>query len=339
VKTKLTRLFSILTIAILGLLLIVSPALAAIASPDDLEINSVYAYQHCLENNDQLYLVNYFVDYDIDDDPLTDDNPDENITEAFLCRFMDGVDELKAVAPYTFYDEGYDKGIIAIYFSASDPNLPVWEGVYTIELTGNPTLDWGGDPPSTSLGVFDLWSSSTGISETQNELTARILYVADQLESSWGVNMIDSTGTGSYLSDYGEAYFTNAISDIRAMAPKAFAGGTISPEWEEKETPFTYAEERVDSVDGTPMDLQPLADWWDISRMWTSSLLFILGSILLLYAVLSPTGNYRPLVLLSTPLVVAGGYLGLFPMLLTVLLGFFAFAISVFILFYHPSSV
>jgi len=338
-KAKLARLFSILTIAILWLLLVVSPALAAIASPDDLQINSVYVYQHCIETNDQLYLVNYFIDYDPDADPATDDNPDENITEAFLCRFMDGADELKAIAPYAYYDEGYDEGIIAIYFSASDPDLPVWEGAYTIELTGNPTLDWGGDPPSTSVSVFDLWSGSDSIAETRDELAARILYIADQLESAWGVNMVDSTGTGAYLSEYGEAYFTNAISDIQVMAPKAFAGGTTSPEWEHKELPATYAEERATSLDGTPIDLTALADWWGIERMWTSSILFILGGILLLYSILSPTGNYRPLVLLSTPLIVAGGYLGLFPLLLTVLLGFAAFAISIFTIFYHPSGV
>jgi len=336
---RLARLFSILTIATLWLLLIVSPALAAIASPDDLQINSVYAYQHCLENNDQFYLVSYFVDYDIDADPLTDDNPDENITEAFLCRFLDGADELKAIAPYAYYDEGYDYGVIAIYFSADDPNLPTWEGAYTIELTGNPTLDWGGDPPSTSVSVFDLWSSSDSIATTQDELAARILYIADQLELAWGVNMIDSTGTGAYLSDYGEAYFTNAISNIQAMAPRAFAGSTTSPEWEHKEMPTTYAEDRADSLDNTPMDLQALADWWGISRMWTSTILFILGGVLLLYSILSPTGNYKPLVLLSTPLIVAGGYLGLLPLTLTILLGFSAFGISIFTLFYHPSGV
>ena len=337
-KAKLTRLFSILTIVTLWLLLIASPALAAIASPDDLQIDSVYAYRHCLETNDQLYIIEYFIDYDPDHDPLTDDNPDESITEAFLCRFMDGVDELKSVAPYAYYDDGYDEGVIAIYFASDDPDLPTWEGVYTIELTGNPTLDWGGDPPSTSTSTADFWSSSTGIADTQDELTARILYLADQLELAWGINMVDSTGTGSYLSDYGEAYFANAISNIQAMAPKAFAGSTTSPEWEYKEPATTYAEDRASSLDGTPLDLTALSDWWGVGRMWTSSLLFILGGILLLYAMLSPTGNYKPLVLLSTPLIVAGGYLGLVPLILTVLLGFAAFALTVFTLFYHPSG-
>ena len=334
---RLTKLFSILTIVSLGLLLVVSPALA-IDLPDDLQINSVYAFQHCIENNDQLYLVQYFIDYDPDDDPLTDDNPAENISDAYLCRFMDGVDELKSIAPYAYYDDGYDEGRIALYFAPDDPNLPVWEGAYSIQLTGNPTLDWGGDPPSTAVSTFDLWSSSTSIVETQTELTSRILYMADQLEMDWGINMVDTTSTGSYLSDYGASYFISAVSNIQVMAPRAFAGGTSTPEWEYKEPATTYAEDRASSLDGTPLDLTALSDWWGIGRMWASSLLFMLGGIFILYSILSRSGNYRALSLLSAPLVIAGGYLGALPMQLTVLLGFAAFFLTLFSLFYHPSG-
>lgn len=331
-KARLTRLFSILASAMLGLLLIASPVLA-IGAPDDLEINSVYVFRHCLETNDQLYLVEYYIDYD----PT---NPDENITEAFLSRLMDGIVELGVVAPYAYYDEGYDKGIFAIYFSASDPNLPVWDGAYTMKLMGNPTLDWAADIPSTSVAAFDLWSSSTSITQTQEELTAHVLYLAEQLEWAWeDINMVDSTSRGTYLSIDGETYFTNAILNIQAMAPRAFVGGTTQPEWDYKEATTGYADDRADSVVDTPLDLTPVADWWDISRMWTSSLLFILGSILILYCMLSPTGNYRPLVLLSTPLIIAGGYLGMLPLMATVLMGLAAFVLTIFTLFYHPSSV
>ena len=195
------------------------------------------------------------------------------------------------------------------------------------------------DPPTESVIIFDSWSSSTGITETRNELVAQILYLANQLELEWGINMVDSTSTGSYLSSYGEDYFVNAIPNIRTMASRAFAGSTTQPQWEYKESTTEYAEDRADSVIDTPLDLTPVADWWDISRMWTSSLLFMLGSILVLYCMLSPTGSYRSLILLSTPLIIAGGYLGMLPLEATVLMGFAAFALSIFTLFYHPSGV
>ena len=322
-------------LAVLGLLLFVSPALA-IDAPDSLQINAVYAYQHCLETNDQLYIVEYYIYYPLDGEEST--NPDENVTEAYLVRFMDGLDELKAVAPYAYYDEGYGNGIAAIYFAADDPNLPTWEDGYSVRLEGNPTLAWVPDVPSTSVSTFDLWSSSASITETQDELAARILYLADQLELDWGINMVDSTGAGSYLSDYGEAYFTNAIDNIQAMAPSAFAGGTSQPDWSTKEPSTDYAEGRADSVDDTMLDVQPVADWWGVSRMWASSLMFILGAAFLLYAALSPTGNYRALSFLSVPLIIAGGYLGLIPLMVTVLAGVGAFIVSVFFMFYHPAG-
>lgn len=338
IRKRLTNLSASLLLAILGLLLIVSPVFA-IAPPNSISVNSVYAYQHCLETNDQLYLVEYTIYYAPTGEPPVSTNPDENATEAYLVRFMDGLTELKAVAPYAYYDEGYGKGVAAIYFSASDPALPTWVASYTIRLVGNPTLAWTPSIPSTSVSIFDLWSSSTGITQTQSELTARILWLADMLEVEWGINMVDSTGTGSYLSSYGEAYFTNVIPNIRAMAPRAFAGTTTSPDWSTKETTTGYAEDRAASVEGTGLDLTPMAEWWGVSRMWTSSILYIIAGIIILYAALKPTGSFRGLVLVSTPLVIAGGYLGMIPLLATVLLGFAALAISIFMLFYHPSSV
>jgi len=328
VKARLTRLFSILASVILGLFLAASPVLA-ISSPDSIQIDSVYVYHHCLETDDQLYLVEYYVNYGA--------NPDENITEAYLGRLMDGLDELGVVAPYAYFDEGYDKGIFAIYFSADD--APPWDGDYTMKLMGNPMLSWTGDIPTISVSTFDLWSSSDNIAQTQIELASRILYIADQLELTWAINMIDSTGSGSYLSDYGESYFTNAIPGIRTMAPRAFAGSTTSPEWDAKEPVTTYAEDRADSVEDTPLDMTLVADWWGVSRMWASSICFMLGAVFLLFTLLKPTGSFKGLTFLSTPLIIAGGYLGMVPLQVTVISGFAAFALSVFFLFYHPSGV
>jgi len=326
----LTRLTSILALIVLGLLLVVSPVLA-IDPPDALQINSVYAYQHCLENNDQLYIVEYTITY-------TPTNPDENATEAYLGRLMDGATELKATAPYAFFDEGYGTGVFAIYFPATDPDLPTWASALTMRLEGNPTLDWGGVPPNTAVSTFDVWSSSTSIATTQAELASRILYLADKLEQAWGINMIDSTGTGSYLSDYGASYFSNVIPNLRGMAPKALAGGTTAIEWEVKTPSTTYADDRAVSVDDTLLDVQKVADKWGVSRMWMSTLLYMIGAVLVLYALVKPTGSSRGLTLLSAPIVIAGGYLGMIPLLATVLLGVTAFALSLFVLFYHPSG-
>lgn len=311
--------------------LIITPVFA-IDAPDALQIDSVYVYQHCLETDDQLYLGEYTITYD-------PDNPDENVTEAYLFRLMDGATELKSATAYAYYDDGYGQGVFAIYFAATDPDLPTWEGVYSMQLIGNPLLTWDPSVPSTSVASFDLWSSSGDIATTQSELASRILYLADQLELSWGVNMIESTGSGSYLADYGEEYFANTIQHLQSMAPGAFAGSTSDPQWEQTDAPDpVYAEDRADSVDGTLLDVTDLAETFGVSRMWMSTMLFVIGSAFILYSALKPTGNFRGLSFLSTPFFIAGAYLGMLPMMVTVLVGFSAFALCVVFMFYHPSS-
>lgn len=328
---RLTRLISVVTGIVLLGLLITSPVLA-IDSPDSLQIDSVYVYHHCLETNDQLYLIEYTIDYSISG------NPTENATEAYLFRFLDGLTELNAIVPYAYFDDGYGKGIAAIYFDANDPALPTWLDPYTIRLEGNPTLTWSAGVPLTSVAVFDSWSSSTSITQTRSELAARILYLADMLEIEWGINMIDTTGTGSYLSDYGIAYFTSVIPDCRTMAPSALPGGTTAPDYSTKDIGTTYADSRAASVTGTLLDTDPLANWLGVSRIWTSSLLYIVAIILMLYFTLSPQGRFKPMLLLSAPLIIAGGYLGMIPLVATVLTGVAAFGLSCFMLFYHPSG-
>lgn len=331
VKTRqiLIRVSVTLFLALLLLLAVVTPVYATVDDPSAISVDSVFVYQHCLEEDDQLYLVEYTITYGT--------NPDENATEAYLFRLMNGTTELGNVAPYAYYDEGYGYGIAAIYFYAAD--APAWEGSYTMKFEGNPTLTWtDGTPPVTSVSTFNSWSSSPGISTTQNELAARILYLADLLELDWGVNMIDTAATGSYLSDYGVAYFTNVIESVQTMAPGAFAGSSTAPDWETKEVDTTYADSRADSVEDTPLDLTDLADAFGISRLWASTVLYILGAGVMVYFALAPTGSFRPLILLSAPLIVAGGYMGMLPLLFTVLAGVGAFILSLFLLFYHPST-
>ena len=64
----------------------------AIDSPDvSFSIDSVFVYQHCVQENDQLYLVEYTASYTT--------NPTETITEAFIGRLMNGTTKLVMSLP------------------------------------------------------------------------------------------------------------------------------------------------------------------------------------------------------------------------------------------------
>lgn len=316
-----------LMVLLIVVVLPATPALA-IADPDTLSLDSVYVYRHCLENNDQLYLGEYTCDYS--------SNPAENITQAFICRLMNGSTELGAVAPYTYFDDGYDQGIFAIYFSSAD--APSWSGSYTMKIEGNPALSWSGDPPSASTSTFDSWSSSTSIAETQNELASRILYLADKLELAWSVNLIETEGGASYLASAGETYFVNSIEFLQLMAPGAFSGLQIDPDWETRDFSQTYANQLANSVTSTPLDVGDVGDDFGISQMWTSSILYMVGAGVALFFVARWTGSLKPVSLLLIPIIVVGALIGMIPLVAAVITGFLAVAITVFVLFYSPSG-
>ena len=317
-----------------GLVISLAIPVFAIDDPDVLQINAIWVYRNCMEDEDQLYLIDYTLDYDPDSDPLTDDNPDENITEAFLVRLMNGAVELGSTAPYAFYDEGYDRGVIALYFSAAD--APGWEGAYTMILVGNPTLAWGADPPETSVGTFDLWQDWP-ISTTQEILSSRILWLADQLELAWAVDMIETTASGSKLTEYGESYFVNVIPDLRTMAPLAFTGQIIQPEVEKREFTEDYSDDLAASVVGTPLDLTPLANAFNLSREVVTTVLYYAGVVVFIALLVSKIKNYKPAILMTIPCVIGGAFLGV-PLVITILAGFLSLIMVAYILFYQKST-
>lgn len=317
-----------------GLVIGLAMPVFAIDDPEVLQINAVWVYRNCMEDNDQLYLIDYTLDYDPDSDPETDDNPDENITEAYLVRLMNGAVELGSTAPYAYYDEGYDRGLIALYFSAAE--APAWEGAYTMILVGNPTLAWGADPPETSVGDFDLWQDWP-ISTTQEILASRVLWLADQLELAWAVDMIETTASGSRLTEYGESYFVNAVPDLRTMAPSAFVGQIIQPEVEKREFTEDYSDDLAASVVGTPLDLTPLADAFDLSREVVTTVVYYAAVVVFLALLVSKIKNYKPAILMTIPCIIGGAFLGV-PLVITVLAGFFSLILIAYILFYQKST-
>lgn len=320
----------VIAIVVSLLLVIVTPALAAIAHPDTLTINSVYAYQSCLETDDQLYLIEYTVDYD-GEYPAA--YPDEDITEAFLTRLMYAdTTDLGSTAPYAYYQIGYGQGIAAIYFSADDAP-PYWESeLLSIELTGNPTLDWGESIPTTTVYTFDGW---LGVSS----LASRILYLADLLELAWEVDMIETTAIGSCLTTYGEAYFTNAIPNLRVMCPSVFSSGMESADFNRRDvSDTTYADLLRDQWDGTWLDTGDTADNLGVDKIWITGMIFMATMLVITYIIVRRTGSYKPIMLVFIILVPIGARLGFIPILAPAVVAFLCLAAIGYAIFYRHSS-
>ena len=204
------------------------PAIAlAIDDPDGLEITAGYVYDDLLEEGDVGVLIDYFIDYDAT--PV----PDETANEAYMGVFVDtdGVTQLKSVAPYAYEDSGYGPGLIWIYFTAAEVEthfiLRANIALYKLWLTGNPTLSWDADPPKVIAGI-DYWQPVD--TSTSMLFALRILSLAQSLTTAWApTDLIEETPEGNRLTPAGEDYFTNAIPNLRLMAPGVFSSGTSPP--------------------------------------------------------------------------------------------------------------
>jgi len=232
------RLVRILVALSVGIVLLISTALPvyAIDDPDTPpSVNAVYVYEDLLETGDVGVLIDYYLDYDFTLPITGTPVPDELVTEAYMAVFIDddGVTQLKSVAPYTFVNSGYGRGLVWIYFTEAEATGFVLDSanvaLYKIWLVGNPTLAWAGAPPKTIANI-DEWNT-TG--DPSVMLGLRVLTYADLLELAWGLDMIEVTALGNKLTTTGEAYFDNVIANLRTIAPLVYASGEFDPTLED----------------------------------------------------------------------------------------------------------
>ncbi len=226
---KLLRYSKQLSVALLLVLmaLLVLPTIPtyAIADPDTApQVSAVYVYE--FSDDSVGVLIDYYLDY-------TAPYPDETATEAYLAVFVDtdGTTQLKSVAPYTYVDSGYGRGLIWISFTSAEATSYGLNSAsivdYRIWLTGNPTLAWTGDPPKT-ITTIDQWNTTGDMNVL---LALRVLYYADVLELAWSLDMVQSTAEGNKLTTVGESYFENVIPSCRTLAPAAFSATTSDPNY------------------------------------------------------------------------------------------------------------
>jgi hypothetical protein len=315
---KLLRAFILATI----LTLLVGSVAFAIAQPDTTPtITQTNAYRHCIEQNDQMYLITFNLD-------SYSSNPTESASEAFIVRLLSSDNtELGVATPYatTINDDGWDTGVVTIYFSASA--APTWQGTYTIELTGNPSLSWtGGDPPRVTSTTFASWSSSTTLAATTTELTARVRYLADAFEEDWSSDLIELSGDGTTkLTTNGERYFQNSISYLRDICPDIFSATITVAEFEEREYTQTYAttmEGRWDTGNTTDfLNFTDLGNTLGLSRMWTTSVLWVILSVGICFAASIKIQSYRIVAFMFAMLLVVGACIGLMPFVVAPIVG------------------
>ncbi len=179
-------------------------------------------------------------------------------------------------------------------------------------------------------------SKNTSTSVTQSLLASRILYLGQQLESAWSVDMVESN-VGTHLTVYGEDYFTNVIPNLRDIAPAAFSGQVINPTIETKLPTTAYADTLEHEVDNTPFDFTSLAGWIHLSRGMVTGILYYTVVTVFIIAISVKLKTYKGTMLLLIPCVIGGAFMGV-PLLVTVMAGFGALVLIWLTMFYGKSS-
>lgn len=230
------RLSTILVVIVCVILAtVIIPGKAYAIDPPDTApaVNAVYVYD--LEDGGIGVLVDYYLDYAA--------LPSETATESFMAVFIDtdGTTQLKSVAPYTYQDSGYGRGLIWIQFTSAEvATLSIDStdvALYRVWLVGNPTLTWTGGVVPKTIATIDQWNTTGDMPVL---LALRVLYYADQLELIWSLDLIEETALGSRLTTLGESYFVNVIPQLHTLAPAVFSAGTVDPTLESIDYTTSY---------------------------------------------------------------------------------------------------
>jgi len=193
----------------------------SIDAPTSITITTIRAYSGTLETDDLLVVVHYNVPYGT--------FPSEQISDAYVGRFLRGTTELNSVEPFAYNDRGYGVGIFSFYWTAAERssdsiefNDSNGEG-YIVIFQGKPGVFPGSTPTTQSTDI--TWRDST---RTVILLRNDIAALARTLEenSEWvndSRDLIAATAGTTQLTSAGEEYFAGAIPNLQVMIPDLFS--------------------------------------------------------------------------------------------------------------------
>ena len=320
----------ILLIVILATVVPASKALA-IADPDSISIFTINAFQNTVESNDILFIASYTIEYG--------SIPTETVTEAFMFRLMDGTTELGSTAPFAYINSGYNGGVVALYFSASQVDLlgVTWEDSgYEVRLQGNPSLF--ASPPvvvNTSIG----WNS---VLTTKSDLRDLLNGLAIGLELNWipytdpDIELLTNTADGNVFTQEGEDYFGNVVPNVRVAAPQLFTGRTALPIITDRTFTLSYRDQLLQFWDTSSIGiaLQGAADVFSTPRSLITTLGLVAFNVAIIMAMVKANPAAGRIAPLTTAIILPiGAYVGLTDMVFAALIAMFATFGTVFVLF------
>lgn len=265
--------------------------------------------------------VHYNIDYSITGEPA------ETARDLFLVRLLDGATQLGVTRPYPYYNDGYDQGIVALYWSAA--TAPDWGDEYTVRIQGTPAA-WG-SPPVTNFTLGSAsYSNVSGPTANRQALYDWFVTAIEALEANWSVSLLDHTESGAILNATGQSYLTAAITGLSALCPQLFWVQETSMDTGARSWGTGQADLYAARYDGTWVGNAMIAagSLFGVSPQLVGSILFVLVPFILIMVLSERKFFTSTPALIALPLLMAmGALMGFFSM------AFFAIAVICFVLF------
>ena len=218
----------LVSIALLSILWFAVPGNAALAVdlPDNMSVITARAYKDLAVTGDMAVVFHAKINYDSDNGTY----PDVPASQSIMFNFVaaNGT-RLASSSPYVFSPfetNGYGNLVSGFYFSADD--APEWEGSHKIEIIGLPAYFSPVPNPVYKELIAQEYEQS---SDNEVALALEILRLCDVFKVIYpDIALKSTTGTGTVLSAYGEAYFKSAIPGLENLCPSIFNVQIYTPD-------------------------------------------------------------------------------------------------------------
>lgn len=320
-----------------------------------IQINGVDVYKNVVETGDNMFFVDFTVLYGTYSNVYVPSTP---IGEAYFIRLMDSVgDEVMSATPFAFFDNGYNRGLVAMYATAAEVTSLgiVWGDDYSVKIYGNPTAAWTEYPiPASSVFNSFIWRPDASVSNQRAIIAKRIVYnYANVIQVDWAKDTTHYTyanyglyliSNGSYyLTSAGQTYFGGVIPYLTTIAPSILGGYVVEPDvvdvkithntsWQTSIDDMT--EDTVFGVARTKLGTLITG----VSGRMVTGILWLLGMLVIIIAAARKINSFKPAILLSFPLLIFGILVGWIPILVGLGMAFLFGAASIYVFTWEKSS-
>ncbi len=344
---KVLRISALLILLLILTLSMALPVYAISSTYTLLQLNQCDAYHYLTEaydpNDTTKYDMAFFIDFTI----TYAETPIEPISDTFIIRLMDtdGTTEITSVTPYAFFDNGYNRGVAYIHLTSDQVAAAgiAYEDALVIRLDGNPLASWSESTPSATPLTTINWSNTSTQGATRLVVEAKIRALASALQTSWnnsGYILLSNYASGGVLTTVGESYFSVVISNLSDIAPGVLGATNVEPEYIDRVYEDNTEDAIITDITDTPLDLTGLATAIKpgLDPIVITSLLALAVLVYVGIRTRNSTQNYKPIILVSIPVIVILTRMHFIAMWLTILLAFVAGVMIFYTFFYEKSS-